>query len=210
MELPPEYRTPTFPILSMEGLNQEDLRLAKSLEGHLIGLTGATDDLVAGIALYEVARAHRLTGLYHQWAFMGARAGAMALRNFGQALAKIRKIAGRISPWKEAVDLKALKDAEQAFRKAFPKADKIRHSVAHPELYADPNKSMGSKKPFEDSGVSLGPGAVIQDGIINGQFTATFEGELIQYPVTVESARELLSVTRRIFDAFAALDRMRG
>ncbi len=137
---------------------------------------------------------------------MGARAGALGLRNFGQALAKLRKLPGMVKSWQGMSDFGELREIEADFQRQFPTADKLRHSIAHPEFYADPAKLMSAAAPIEQYGVHLGPGSIIQGSIFNNTFIATFEGETLQYSLSADTSLAMRRYTDRIYDVFGPLD----
>lgn len=132
----------------------------------------------------------------------------MSIRNFGEALAKVRSLVGRVKSWLPLIDTQALKFAETAFNDKFPFAHKLRHSVAHPELYNDPTKKMGIDGDMEELGINV---SNVRDmtikGLISGNtFASTFEGILVRYDLTEDTICTILRIIHQVFDAFSIAD----
>jgi hypothetical protein len=135
----------------------------------------------------------------------------MSIRNFGEALAKVRGLIGRVSTWRSMVDTKTLKSAETTFKEKFPFAHKMRHSVAHPELYNDPFKKMGISGSMDELGIRASDVTNLSiQGLITGvTFASTFEGALVRYDVSAESLAEIINITEKCFNSFRNVENFR-
>jgi hypothetical protein len=98
--------------------------------------------------------------------------------------------------------------AEQEFNLKFPFAHKLRHAVAHPEVYNDPTKGMGMSGSMDELGIKAEnvQNLTIQGMISNFTFASTFEGVLIQYDLTPETIDAVIGIINMAYDAFAKPD----
>jgi hypothetical protein len=194
MDLKPEFRVPIAPIIPVFDLPRDVKPAAQSLVDNLRDVHSNAESITAAIALYEVSNQQQERGwLFRQWMFLAGEAGAMEIRNYGKALAAVRKLVGQVPQWLGRVDAQALKESEADFKTYFPNADKLRHSVAHPEFYSDPSKNMyGPPPPGMVNSEGGGHQIMMQGSIYNNQFTATFEGVTVSYPLTSETSRNVV------------------
>jgi hypothetical protein len=218
MELAPEFRLPSPPILWPSGLPEEERAAARSLQDHLYSLSNCSDDLAAAVALFElsVANVSHVEPLewqwnvYSRWQWLAAREGAMMLRNYKEALKLIRKLIGKCPTWLGQIDVKAIKAANSEFEAKFPRVEKLRHSVAHPELYADRDANMaytGEVRASDGATVITGGGSfVLRETFTNRTFSSTIDGILVQYDLNADTALALVNCTKRVFDAFGPID----
>src|SRR5262245_13588954 len=81
---------------------------------------------------HEVAmKAHGQSQKYLHWQFIAARDAAMTVYHFGIILHAIRSQLGRYPTLLAAVNTKKIKEAYTRFLHAFPRAELIRHCIAH-------------------------------------------------------------------------------
>lgn len=196
-------------MLDQRLLNEEQKGVARSIQSHLHALGLASQNLTAAISLYQACRPRMQAGeLYGQWVSLAGRSGAMDIRNYGLSIAKVRSLIGQIPLWLKEVDIQALKGAEKDFRNFFPNADKLRHSVAHPELYSDGTKDMSGRVESPLIHAPNGePGTLVFNGcFFEDTFTSTFEGTAVSYDLTHETVIKVVDITSRAFLAFAKLD----
>jgi len=134
-------------------------------------------NFVSAAALFGFCAQNRAEGLFSDWMGVAGRDGALTLNNYSVVLSRIRKLVGQIPTWLPQVDAQTLKRAATEFDRAFPFAQKLRHSVAHPEIYNNPNKKMGIDGPFELAGVKADGGpknATFRECIDGFTFISTF------------------------------------
>jgi hypothetical protein len=221
MEFLPESLPPHAPSLPFRGLSEQEERAARALEDNLADMERAAIDLAGAVSLYEFSTQHdqrpelRASRLLSSWSFMGARYGAMALRNFREALGTVRSLIGQCPSFLPDVDTKALRAVEKEFDDAFPRVEKLRHSVAHPEFYSDPDKKMNADGGETVGGV--GGGFAIEYGgitrvggdIVFGTYVATIDGIAVKYPVNADTVRLVSALTARAFEAFKGVQKPR-
>jgi hypothetical protein len=145
--------------------------------------------------------AYCITGLL--W---GARYGAMALRNFREALGTVRGLIGQCPTFLPDVDTKALRAVEKDFDDTFPRIEKLRHSVAHPEFYSDPDKKMtadgGVTVAGVGFGVEYGDMTRVAGDLVFGTYVATINGIAVKYAVSADTVRLVSAFAARAFEAF--------
>jgi hypothetical protein len=202
MDFAEEYKTPDVPPMPRVQLSDELGSVAASFGNNLSRLRSATKTFVASVSLLYFCKGQpRNTPLLTEWSFIAARSGGMALRNWIQLLDAARSLAGRIPAWMPHIDVRAMKKASNTFDKQFPNIDKLRHAIAHPEFYANPEKDMVSKEPLEIRGASIGGGGRMSDMLINYTFVSSIEGIAAKYDATTENALFLIDLTKRVFSA---------
>lgn len=210
MELKSEFQPPAPPNLTFNGLENEDLVLARSVCDYLSGMRTAAQHLAEAVALFDFSRENADKGrLFSSWSLMGAREGAVQIRNFGQFLRKVRGLAGRVPQWAGKFDAAAIKDAVASFEKQFPSADKLRHSVAHPEFFGDPSKptrAIVTDLPGPGLKVTGSANLAISSTLFNNTFHGTFEGQMLTYEVDGATVSAIIAITRQTFSAFDQLD----
>lgn len=205
MQLEPEFQAPHAPKLAIGNLPIDEQEIGWSIYLNLNSLSDEANNIAAAIALFELGRSNGAHGLYGTWMQIAARDGALTIRNFGKALSKIRSLIGRIKSWLPLVDSDALKVAALRFDEKFPFADKLRHAVAHPEFYNDPNKKMGIDGDLDDIGIKA---ENVKNLSIKGQITdctyaSSIEGILVKYDLTRDTLEAIFDIVHQVFDAFA-------
>jgi hypothetical protein len=180
-----------------------------SLESNIFSLQRHGEAFVAAVALFGFCQMQGGRNLFSDWAFLAARDGAMSIRNYLVDLNAARGLIGRIPTWTAQIDAIQLRKLERLFRKQFPFAEKMRHSVAHPEFYNDPTKKMGVEGTGEFGGISMIDCSeiVVQSYIYNNSFHATFEGAAITYSLDDAAQASIVETTHRVLDCFAAPSR---
>ncbi|WP_236575110.1 hypothetical protein [Sphingobium sp. S6] len=198
-------------MLLMHGVREEEKEIARAITSNLNALSTEANNIAAAVALFGLCAGKQERGLWQDWMRVAARDGAMSIRNFGEALAKIRGLIGKVPTWCSVVDTKALKSAETTFKETFPFAYKMRHSVAHPELYNDPSKKMGISGSMDELGIRANDVTNLSiQGLITGvTFASTFEGVLVRYDVSAESLSAIIDITNTCFSSFQRLEGFR-
>jgi hypothetical protein len=208
MKIDPRFQSPYPPSLAIGSLPIEERDIGWSISLNLSSLSREAKNIAAAIVLFGVCRENGAKDLFGDWMRLAARDGAISIYSFGKALAQVRSLIGRVKSWHPIIDAEKLKSAESAFKKSFPFAEKMRHSVAHPEFYNNPDKKMGINGDFEGLGIKAEgvENLVLQEMIENFTFAATFEGVLVKYDLTAETLNSVIGITEQAFDAFSALD----
>ncbi len=210
MQLDPQFKPPRSPSLALWDLLDADQEVARSIDQNLSDMSRSANDVAAAIALFHFSRSNgQGFDLFRDWLFLAARDGAMSIRNFGTALAKVRDLIGRIPAWLLLVYTNALKEAEKEFHASFPFAHKMRHSVAHPELYSDPTKNKGFSGDFEGFGFKLEnvKNATVHQNISDNTFASTFEGAFVHYDLNDVAIRQIVRLSTDGFRAIAKIHR---
>jgi hypothetical protein len=198
-------------MLPLHGVPEEEMEIARAITSNLQALSTEATNIAAAVALFGLCAGKQERGLWQDWMRVAARDGAMSIRNFGEALAKVRGLIGKVSTWHSMVDTKALKSAETIFREKFPFAHNMRHSVAHPELYNDPSKKMGISGSLDELGIHAQDVTNLSiQGLITGvTFASTFKGSLVRYDVSAESLAAIISITEKCFGSFQYIEGFR-
>lgn len=147
--------------------------------------------------------------LWRQWASCGFSTAAMSVHDWEKAF-DILKSSVRKNPLIGKRLDTTFKEVGIKFRSTFPHARGGRDSVAHPETYLTRDHSIGDEaaRPLAEYGVGIHDSTVtIQETVLDGVFTVSFDGKLFQTPVTEQAADELQSYTKMIF---AAVDNLSG
>ncbi len=203
MDLNPVLKAPMLPDIGIRFIPEGEKRDAEAFYHNMHELQKWSDDFACSLALYDFCNAQPPgemgpTTLNIRWRFMAARNGGLALRNFSQCLAAARGVVGKVTFWTGKIDLKALKTIDGEFRERFPDIDKLRHAVAHPEFYADPQVDM-TGAPAEMPGLSFGGNMQVQDALAFRTYATTINGTTASYQLTAENARLVVDLTRRAY-----------
>ena len=201
------FKFPSAPFLHPRELPEEHRETASSIQDYLFIMSLSGHQLAAAISLFQYCRLAKENGdqtgvigipLFADWEHIAARDGAFSIYNFDEALAKTRSLIGKIPQWLQLIDTDQLKESEKVLDAAFPFARKMRDSVAHPELYANPTKKMG----ISDGSSSI----TINGGLFNETYVSTFKGEAVQYALDESTLNTIMDVAAQAFIAFEGLD----
>jgi hypothetical protein len=186
-------------------LPAEEQEVGWSISLNLNSLSKESKNIAAAVALFLMCRERGADDLFGDWMQIAARDCALSIHNFGTALAKVRSLIGKAKSWHPLINTEALKSAEMAFNEKFPFAHKMRHSVAHPEMYNDPTKKLGLNGDLDDLGIKAegGENLVIKSLISNSTFAATIDGILVRFDLTSETLDVVISIVNKTFDAFS-------
>jgi hypothetical protein len=116
MQLDQKYQPPSAPRLIRQGLPEAELAIASSISSNLRSLSTEATNIAAAITLFgfslqednKNAGPAQRGSLWPKWMGIAARDGAMSIRNFGEALAKIRALIGKTPTWLPHIDTKSL------------------------------------------------------------------------------------------------------
>ena len=205
MQLIPELALPYPPILQIKGASDDDKKIVESIRKNFDGMRSASRRLSASVALYNFCT-NKPDETLREWLFIAAREGAFALRDFSEMLSAVRSLVGRCDAIKLAVDTGALKADQALFQASFPRVEKLRHSVAHPEFYANPDVKMSSDAAASFHGVQVDAGATPQASTMYGTFASSINGITVQYDVNTETALIVARIALSVFSNFATLD----
>lgn len=160
----------------------------------------------------EAINANKWLEITDGWATISARDGAMSIYHFG------RTIEGFYDTWSNAPYLRenfgrAVKNADKALRIAFPNFINARDAVSH-------SGGRGRNPSQQDIHAYLGPWAnsqmsirgndteiLLVDNMSNRQYSNTWEGKVISYEISLQSALKLAAIRDEIFNAFASVDK---
>lgn len=202
-----EMKKATWGITFRAPEGEQDLVFAIRMS--LLKLADLYDDYRAALSLWNYTNGLAVVSPpvldQLRWQQMAIREGAMILDQYSKAL----KIPLRNKPWLSSVKRELISTSRKQFDKAFPMIDEVRHSILHrAEMLATPGKltknaatnARSLKTGFfvDPSGNTVG----IPDTYIGNSYCATFNGNLVGYSLTRESAEVLQQTTRLILDAF--------
>lgn len=96
MQLKPEFVLSYAPSLSAQCVAEKEAVLIRSIAANLTSMRVECNRLSTDVALFEFCEANG-DKVFREWTFLAARDGAMALRNFSEALAAVRGLVGRFA-----------------------------------------------------------------------------------------------------------------
>lgn len=206
MELKPELVPPLLPAIPVEDLPVADRENGLAFFRNLVMLHYWSFDFSAAVALFELAQSSRSASRFNpadRWPFLAARGGALALRNHMEMFAAGRALIGKISGWRDRINGKELRAIDRCLAERFPKIDKLRHAVAHPEFYADPTIDMTGPAVAED-GIYIAGGGSMQDFLHDRKYRCTINGMHVSYELTCANAAFLAHATSAIYETVSA------
>lgn len=207
------------PFFGIHLLPPEETEAATFVWQNLHRLSTMVDRLGRSMALYEHAERLRAAlpkgsfdiWLYHHWAELAARAGAIEIHGSFMIMQAISQdLLWQCPTVMAAMDAQAKSDAYVMFEKSFPGMAKIRNISAHPETASTPS-SYHQNATADDSkleGARIESGTVfIGSGIVNGAFILTADKKVVSYRPGQEAVEALAGVAEkfnRAFDPVAA------
>jgi hypothetical protein len=203
-----KYTDPDPPLICMGHLSEQDQRGAESIRCNLMTMVSECRNLAAALALFDHANGQGNQQLFREWMRLAMRDGAMSIHNFGHALERVGSLIPTVKGYVDLVDMNALKTVRADFKNAFPHAIQLRNSVAHPNVYDNPNKNVPLTKATVGFGVRIMEGAKATIRAMSGRvYQATWNGELVSYELSSHSVKIIHSVAQRSFDVIAPPDR---
>ncbi|KQM60055.1 hypothetical protein ASE65_10135 [Sphingomonas sp. Leaf16] len=188
-------------------LAEDEQSTARSIVDYFLLAQSSARALAAAFVLIEfVRRNDSFQPISHDWTFTAARDGALQIYNVGQSIRYVRKIAGTLSSARHLIDFDLLKKAEGMFRESFPNAEKMRHSVAHQEFYANPDKDTTSRGGYSSIQLNFGVEFNLVNGIEGDDYVASWQGEVIRYSLAAQTLATIKDCVETMFAAFANLD----
>jgi hypothetical protein len=198
----------------------EEHEAAHAIELNLLTLQHNADGFRKAADLYLFAHTQKLYAQNNNpdlmremiaWVQMAGRNGAIVAHSF----AKIMEATAAIKAptiWSKA-DMKERRAASKLFANEFPKVTHVRQAAAHPgELMKNPaeHRRHRSKKPFFTPGIQAGENTYVEghmramnDHLMYG---GTFEGEMVQYELSLRKARVLMEVVEHYRRTFYPLE----
>jgi hypothetical protein len=196
MDWNPELLPPDAARLSSPTPKEEET--VKALNRHLSNMHDAARGFSAAAELLRFCREQeaRPFRLWFDWSFLAGRAGVLSARNYGQAFRAVHSMTLSINAWEPLVSKTDFAPYRKRFEDdLFPAVDKLRHSVAHPEVYG---------KTTEDHSIGS---VLIVDVLYDTTYISMFEGVLRKCDVSVGKARELVQLTTELFAIFERIAR---
>ena len=216
MDLKPAFVAPSFAInLPGFGLPDGETRIATSLLVNLNGLRDQSNNLAGALSLVEFTETMPLTleptriwtsTLPMLWRMIAFREGAMSLSNFAKFLEAVGSLVKRCPHIAPLVHLEALKQVRYEFRERFGRVEKLRDSVAHPELYANPDVNMAADQFVPPGSTDFRRGR-IPGAFQNRRYHGTIKGDLFSYDLTEKTCLFVVGCVRRTYAAFDAVNR---
>ena len=210
MQLNPELLPPRCPGINLSKISEEHKDVGRAIRNYLSTLETEATNFVSAVALFEHCIDSGSQDLYGRWTFIAGREGALTIRNFGKAMKELRSTWGRIPEWRSMIDGEStINAAWNSFELEFPFADRMRHVVAHPELYDNPKKKMGVDGENIVSSIHIGPNATnvsIRNCFQGSLFQATFEGAFVEYDLSISTVNTINRLTTQAFSAFGEPD----
>jgi hypothetical protein len=192
--------TPVLLPFSFKKIAPEDKSLALNIQTNLYLLTEHLKDFKAAISLFEHATKlgaeHTAEKqLYSQWRFIAGRDGAVTIYNLGKTMEGIRASLHNCPSLNALVDQSLLTESTRILRQNFPRFEGIRHTIGHMAEFLRDNESR------QEHGVG---GVMIANSLFGRTFTATFEGKILGYEISAQSAGHLQLAVTTMLNAFKA------
>jgi ribosomal protein L37AE/L43A len=167
------------------------------------------------LALFDLCETERTSVpkdiTLHGWKTMAARDGALAIYNFGQALAAISPRLHKCQTISARVDHPAVRLARKAFRAALPSYDAVRHAVSHASDFnatiekRDEHSIMPPWK-YSRANVTheiIGAQPVrMTEQLIERAYCVSYAGGVHYYEVTSQTLNVLSKARERVYAAF--------
>lgn len=203
------------PRIRASGVTADERDQALTTSRMIQELDSQTGYFRAAVSLFDFCyeKAHSITNdvnlrrSYLSWMHIAARDGAMTIYHFGKALAATETALNRCPSINSAVDTSQMRLAKNSFKGAFPDFEAMRHAVAHAaELSANPeshNKNSFSGTYKVDGFSAANVADMTMSDLIGRNYTATFEGRIIEYELSLATGDRLESIKNRVFAAVA-------
>jgi hypothetical protein len=206
-----------FPGFFVGDLPIEERRAIGNCEAALREATEYINQFRADLSLFDNCTAaldqdHNLPtqtiNLYEDWVRLAGRDGAMTIYHFASSLSGVNAWANQSPSLRNVMNKSKIKEGFRLLNEYFPDYAKMRHAVAHE---ADVTKSSKWQKENVASGPYKGPGINIEGDsttyVIKGLFqnrtyTATFDGKIRTYELSVETWEKMVSIKRSFYSAF--------
>lgn len=206
MQIRDDYSTPQAPSLHVDAYPEDERADVRFVNERLKEVQRFAENFTLAVGLHEFCMTEynrevplTATGvLFSRWSLIPCRDACMSLFHFcktieqfplGKAAIKLR---GDVEKGK-------LAKARRCFRENFPSIENLRVSIAHAgEINDTIEKRAGNVAEHPVFGI-LGS----TDSLINGVFTQTFNGMILEAKLDVQSVRLINEIARQFFSAFA-------
>jgi hypothetical protein len=212
MELPKDFWPPRAPSLQWRELDEKFHQTTLSLQDNLNSLEEHCREFATTLALRRIAAQeeqkreskHSINSLWHAWNILGAKAGGLAARNYVVALEAIQTLAGFAPQWRGQIAFIDIKKARADFEVTFPNIYLVRHSIAHPEHYNNPDKEWGTADNIYVAGIQLTNNVrcTVESCLVLDHYSATIDGKLVSYEHSETNLLKLIEITNLVFTAF--------
>lgn len=212
-------------IFNHDLIDESDAELINQLNGYLRIMETSYLDFWSALALIDDAeqwfeqgwRPHieriktsqhyRSEPYFFRWPILAARAGGLAIRNFGIALREAMTTSKKIVSFGNKVSIKNLGIQHKTFLKTFPNFVALRDSIAHPESYPDPNYQTKFKGPIENI-IECEPNLEVEisDTLYGRKFVATKNNVVATYELTSATLASLKNIADDFFLEFSPFD----
>ena len=153
-------------------------RLGKDLADHPLVGEVRGEALIAAVELYE----HYLTLMpaltLSRWPAIPIRDGALSIYHFGMSMAGIRNKLGLCPTLHGLVDTDKFREADRAFRGAFPRIELLRHAIAHAAEETPKLLKQGHSS-----------GVVVISSVVGNRFETTKDKIRIGYEISMKKRR---------------------
>lgn len=210
MDFPKRHERPYADNIPIRAIDQEYQETARSAASYVKDMGNELGVILDSISLFQFSMANRFSEqrpILIPWTTIAGRSAALALRNYAVSLSNVKSLLGAVPQWRGRFDGKSLKDAETKMYKMWPSLHKMRHSVAHPEFYSNPDKDTSSDKDFLSGSLAITDSKIINiPGTISGEsYISTFEGEYLQLDLTDQTALFLIDLSNQCFEALKGI-----
>lgn len=209
------------PDLDISAFPKEEGTFIWSIQSNLRSIDEYLTDFECALKLFDNAVGWRsqnaenreIGHLTSRWQTIAARDGAMTIYHLGALIDGTRSSFKECPTFREKVDHTPLRDAAKKLVEDFPLYIKMRHAIGHRgELHS-------TREAFEKNSISgelkipglISQGASTKNTFIRAMMDRTlydsFEGELISYEISQESADKLVAIRDDFMSGFQPVSR---
>ena len=218
------------PRIWAEALPEAEQAKARNIESSLYGLRRHLDQFVHALTLLNFAgsewqRLEKEPGWDRKrddlactasgWMTIAARDGAMTISHFAASMEAVKRALHRCPTLMPMVEASHFRTANRLFLARFRDFKEVRHSVAHSaDLTKDRQtwERHATRHAYEGppGGINIGEGArgMVQDSLQGRLFTTTYQGRVVTYELSDESALHLREVEQEFYKPFHETEKL--
>ena len=214
------------PMLRLERLPEAERDNAWAISGTLSTLSSLVFQFRTALQLLDFSKANRkpLVGLGEcfwgedfqeradhnevmaQWSMMAARSGSIYIYEFHQSVKAVDNQLAKCPSLRALINREARKRANALFDSSFPDFAKVRHFAAHgSEMTSYPDdiaRHSSSDIDRPEIVMSNGHSVTINGSLMDRTYASTYEGRLVSYDLSDESANKLDEILTERFRMF--------
>ena len=166
----------------------DERKAVRAIESLLHQLESYEEDFRAALELYDLCESDPNNTPF-RWPFIATRDAAMTIYHFKMTMQETRESFQYAPSLRDRVDHVAMRLANNLFDSYFPRAERLRHAIAHAaETNAD--------------AIRDGTGVVILHSRQGRRYITDYEGERLSYELSQDNLDRLHDIKMRVFACF--------